>query len=501
MNSTQLPRTSAHLGQQFKNIMTFNSSAFFIFFSVTFCLYYLLPHRWQNRMLLSANFLFYGWWDWRFLGLILISISTDYFCSLQINHHPEQVSKKKFLALSITINLGILGFFKYFNFFISSFADALKFVGLQPHLPVLQIILPVGISFYTFKTISYSVDVYRGEIEPTKNFTDYALFVSFFPQLIAGPIERAGNLLPQIQNKRRFDKRQLKDGLQLFFWGLFKKVFVADNLGLIVDQVYGNPQASGAEYIVATWAFAFQIYSDFSGYSDMAQGLGKCLGFEMMQNFKQPYFAISPSDFWRRWHISLSTWMRDYLYIPLGGNKKGPSKTYRNLMLTMLLAGLWHGAAWNFVIWGGYHGLLLVGHRMMGAGKKLKKAATSPLIIYLLKAFFMFQFVCIGWIFFRAQSLEHIFQIISRILNYLQPAPEAGIILENTCFLIAFPLVVMAVRTLQEIRPSMFEGGAVLRYLKFSQQPIYLKSFIYGVMAYLVCLHGVAAKSFIYMQF
>lgn len=481
--------------------MIFNSVVFFIFFSVTFCLYYLLPHRWQNRLLLSASFLFYGWWDWRFLGLILISISTDYFCSLQIKRHSDQVAKKRFLALSVSINLGILGFFKYFNFFISSFADVLKFVGVQPNFPVLQIILPVGISFYTFKTISYSVDVYRGEIEPTTDFLDYALFVSFFVQLIAGPIDRAGNLLPQIQNKRRFDKRQFKDGLQLFFWGLFKKVFVADNLSLIVDQVYGNPQALGAEYIVATWAFAFQIYSDFSGYSDMAQGLGKCLGFEIMQNFRQPYFAINPSDFWRRWHISLSTWLRDYLYIALGGNKKTPLKTYRNLMITMFLAGLWHGAVWNFIIWGGYHGLLLVGYRMMGMSKKLKKSATSPLITYMLKSLLMFQFVCIGWIFFRANDLEHVFYIIDRILFYQQPITEVGFLMVKTCFFISFPLTVMAFNILQEIRPVWFGDGAALRYLKFSQQPIYMKGIIYGVMAYLVCLNCVAAKSFIYMQF
>ena len=481
--------------------MPFNSLEFFLFFITVLLLYYSLPHRWQNRMLLAASYFFYGWWDWRFLCLILISTSTDFFCSLQMDRHRNDESKWRFLALSIIVNITILCFFKYWNFFTENLADVLSLLGLQTSMHTLSVILPVGISFYTFKTISYSVDVYRGEIEPAHNFLDYALFVAFFPQLVAGPIERAKNLLPQIAGERRFNSRQFGEGLQLIFWGLFKKVFVADNLGLMVDQIYGNPQASGTEYIIATWAFAFQIYGDFSGYSDMARGLSKCMGFEIMQNFRQPYVATSPSDFWRRWHISLSTWLRDYLYIPFGGNKKGQAKTYRNLMLTMLLAGLWHGAAWNFVFWGGYHGLLLVVQRLVKAERKPEKDVNTSLLSQMIRAFIMFQLVCIGWIFFRAQSLDHILSIMGKVIHLSAPNAGMRIMIGKVCLFSCIPFVVMAIERIHQIRPLCFERKGFRNFLTFSRQPIYLKSFIYGVMTYLVCLYGVAAKNFIYMQF
>jgi alginate O-acetyltransferase complex protein AlgI len=485
----------------FIDTMLFNSLQFACFFIGVLLLYYALPHRWQNRLLFAASYFFYGCWDWRFLGLILISTSTDFLCSLQMKRHWNDQGKWRFLAISVVVNVTILGFFKYWNFFAENLSGILSLLGLQTSMHTLSVMLPVGISFYTFKTISYSVDVYRGDIEPSSNLLDYALFVSFFPQLVAGPIERAKNLLPQIAGKRRFNSKQFGEGLNLIFWGLFKKVFVADNLGLIVDQVYGNPQASGIEYIIATWAFAFQIYGDFSGYSDMAQGLSKCMGFEIMQNFRQPYAASDPSDFWRRWHISLSTWLRDYLYISLGGNKKGYAKTYRNLMVTMLLGGLWHGAAWNFVFWGGYHGLLLVLQRLVGAGHKNKNDMSRSVVSQMVRAFFTFQLVCIGWIFFRAKSLDQIFSIVNQIIHLSAPDAAAGAMLGKVCLFSCIPFAVMVIERMQQIRHWWFIKKAFPGFLMPSRQPIYLRSFIYGAMMYLICFYGLSAKSFIYMQF
>jgi D-alanyl-lipoteichoic acid acyltransferase DltB (MBOAT superfamily) len=484
--------------------MLFNSLEFFVFFITVLILYYSLPHRWQNRMLLAASYFFYGWWDWRFLSLIFISTCTDYFCGIKISEAETPGKKKTFLFASMVINLGILGFFKYWNFFIESFAMVLSQAGLNLNLPSLRIILPVGISFYTFQTMTYSVDIYRGEIKPTRDFLNYALFISFFPQLVAGPIERAKNLLSQIEMRRVYRQEQLVAGLHLIFWGLFKKVFVADNLGLIVDEVYSNPNGTAFQYVIGTWAFAFQIYGDFSGYTDVARGAAKCLGFEIMKNFRNPYFAVSPSDFWRRWHISLSTWLRDYLYIPMGGNRKGVRKTYRNLMATMLLGGLWHGAAWNFVIWGGYHGLLLSVHRWF-QGKRGRRGSSnrpkSSLTLYLLKAFLMFQMTCLGWIFFRAGTFTKIRDIIMTLFTGPYTIRDEASLFGRLIFYISIPLGVMVFRIFQEIRPGWFDGGLRLNRLDFAHQSFYFKSILYGALTYLLCLYGASAKSFIYFQF
>lgn len=480
--------------------MLFNSLNFFIFFCIVLSLYFILPHRWQNRMLLIASYIFYGWWDWRFLSLIFISTMTDYICGIKIFNQHSQHDKRKFLFISVTVHLTMLGIFKYWDFFAESFMALLLSLGININIRTLNIILPAGISFYTFKSISYTVDIYRGEVEPAYNFFDYALFVSFFPQLVAGPIDRAKKLLPQILNKRHFDRKRMSQGLNLIFWGLFKKVFVADNLAVIVDKVYGNPQATGTEYIIATWAFAFQIYGDFSGYSDIARGTAKCLGIELMRNFNNPYFAISPSDFWRRWHISLSSWLRDYLYIPLGGNKKGTLKTLRNLFLTMFLGGLWHGAAWNFVIWGIYHGVLLCIYRIFGNGK-LQNIQTFNLWTYMLKAFIMFQLTTIGWIFFRADSLDQIKLIFQQIVNSLWLTPEYIQMLPKVVFYSSFPFSVMAYHTIRELRPSWFSINKLLKYSQYSFQHLPLKSLIYGVLIYLMLLYGAKAQTFIYFQF
>jgi len=481
--------------------LLFNSITFFIFFSIVLILYFLLPHRWQNRMLLVASYFFYGWWDWRFLSLIFVSTATDYLCGIQIHQKPNKAEKKKYLLISIITNLSLLGFFKYWNFFTDSFVVLLSQIGVQPSFPTLNIVLPVGISFYTFQTLTYSIDIYRGELEPTYEIIDFALFVAFFPQLVAGPIERAKRLLPQIKNSREFKKEQFLRGLHLIFWGLFKKVFLADNLGLIVDQVYGNPQSTGIEYIIGSWAFAFQIYGDFSGYSDIARGSSKCMGFELMHNFRQPYFAVNPSDIWLRWHISFSSWLRDYLYIPLGGNRKGVWKTYRNLLLTMSLGGLWHGAGWNFILWGVYHGALLCLQRLYQSSKIKATTAIPSLGAHLLKAFIVFQLFCIGLVIFRAQGLRHMKTILISLMNSLYWTEMCTTMMSDILFYSFLPMLVMGYKHLVEIRPSWFDNHSFYNYSRFSRQPLYIKSYIYGTLTYMMCLYGAEAETFFYFQF
>lgn len=480
--------------------MLFNTLTFFIFFSIVICLYYLLPHRLQNLMLLVASYFFYAWADWRFIFLILFSTVINYVCGIGIYRVAGQQKKKLLLSLCVVANLSFLGFFKYFNFFIENVVSLLSVLGLHANITVMHIILPVGISFYTFQTMSYTIDLYRGETAPTYNFIDFALFVSYFPHLVAGPIMRAKTLLPQIHNIRKIDKNQILDGVQLIFWGLFKKVFVADNLAIIVNRIYGNPEATGMEYIIATWAFAFQIYGDFSGYSDIARGTSKCIGIELVHNFKQPYFAINPSDFWRRWHISLSSWLKDYLYIPLGGNKKGTWKTFSNLSLTMLLGGLWHGAAWNFVIWGAYHGFLLCIYRIFG-NSRTQSVQTSNMWTYMLKAFIMFQLTSLSWIFFRAHSLNQIILIFQSILNSSWLTPEYVQMLSKVMFFSSLPIFVMFFQTIKEIRPSFFLNSALVKYFQYLDLPILVKSMAYGILTYLLACYGAETQTFIYFQF
>lgn len=396
--------------------MLFNTLQFAIFFVIVYGLYLILNHKWQNRMLLVASYIFYGSWDWRFLSLIFISTLLDYVCGIKIYESKDAKKRKLFLILSIFGNLSILGFFKYFNFFASSLQILLSHFGISAQPRFLHIILPVGISFYTFQTMSYSIDVYRDNMKPTRNFLDYALFVAYFPQLVAGPIERAKHLLPQVTSIRKVTLDKFWEGSHLIFWGLFQKVFIADNLARIVDPVFNSSSAySGATVLLALYAFAFQIFCDFAGYSNIARGLGKCMGFDIMLNFNLPYFATNPKEFWQRWHISLSTWLKDYLYIPLGGNKKGTLNTYKNLAITMVLGGLWHGASWTFVIWGAYHGLLLIIYRL----SKTLFDKISPLknifiskICFILKVIFFFHLVCLGWLVFRARSMTQAFNMI-----------------------------------------------------------------------------------------
>lgn len=396
--------------------MIFNSVVFLIFFVIVFTFYWGLPKkyfRYQNILLLIASYVFYGWWDWRFLSLIVFSTLLDFFIGIKI--FSSTTKKKMFLIISLISNLGLLCVFKYFNFFIESWVNLWSLFGYKMSLNTLSIILPVGISFYTFQTMSYSIDVYRGTLKPTRKFIEFATFVSFFPQLVAGPIERASNLLPQLAKPRQISVARFKDGLFQILIGFFRKVVVADAIGATIDGIYNVPEIHNASSILmAIVLYSFQIYFDFSGYSDIAIGTAKILGFDFKRNFDLPYFSVSITEFWRRWHISLSTWLRDYLYIPLGGNKKGIIIQYRNLFITMLLGGLWHGSSWNFVIWGAIHGLLLSFE---------KRFKLIPSNYFFWKNLFVFGLVSLIWIFFRSLSFEDTKIIFWKITSgpYLSP--------------------------------------------------------------------------------
>jgi alginate O-acetyltransferase complex protein AlgI len=447
-------------------------------------------------MLLVASYVFYSFWDWRFLGLIIISTLLDYFCGLKINSSNNPKVRKLFLILSVAGNLSILGFFKYYTFFALSLKNLFLKFGILLDPISLNIILPIGISFYTFQTMSYTIDIYRKELEPTKNFLDFALFVAFFPQLVAGPIERARNLLPQILNPRKLDLEKIYEGFYLIFWGLFLKIFIADNLANIVDLVFkSSAPYNGVEVLLATYAFAFQIFCDFAGYSNIARGVGKCLGFDIMINFNLPYFSKNPQEFWRRWHISLSTWLRDYLYIPLGGNREGTIKTYRNIFITMLLGGLWHGASWTFIIWGIYHGALLIIHRIL---KPLLKKIHNPRIFIIkklwgcLKIIFFFQFISLGWIIFRAVSINQLTEMLYGLFFNFNLSTDID--LKANLFKFIFCIgILLIVQLFQYLKKDLM---IVLK----TRVPV--RVFFYFIIFYSMILFGLSGENeFIYFQF
>lgn len=469
--------------------MLFNSFQFFIFLGLVYGLYRLLPHRQQNLLLLAASYFFYGSWDWRFLFLILLSTVVDYVIGLKLVQTQVESKRKQLVAYSVIVNLSILGFFKYFNFFAESLAVFLGSFGIEADYRLLNIVLPVGISFYTFQTMTYSIDIYRGQIKPTRHFFDFALFVAFFPQLVAGPIERASNLLPQVLSKRQISFQKSLDGCWLILWGLFKKVVIADNLAIIVNAAFADyQQLTALEVTVAVYAFAFQIYCDFSGYSDIARGVAKLLGFELMLNFNLPYFARNPSDFWRRWHISLSTWLRDYLYVPLGGNRYGSWKTYRNLMLTMILGGLWHGAAWTFVVWGIYQGGLLAVHRALSG--YIPSEWSRSWVFNALSILIMFQFVCLGWLIFRAESFAQLQSMtLTLVLGWSEVGAAFTMLRELTS--IVWPLLI--IQCYQALRKEL---------LLFVQWPYVPQVVCSGFLAYMIFVYGaLEGQEFIYFQF
>ncbi len=521
--------------------MLFNSFTFVVFFSVVFSLYWLMrrSHRAQNMLLLAASYVFYAWWDVRFLFLIVIATAVDYCCTLLIDRGrmtvveqlkaaglilfaavffvtpdwggvrfgithglkflneggssflprtpgghwmlaatvagllffsaavvfsrklQEGARRKLFVVISIAVNLSILAFFKYCNFFVENLVAFSEGVfNYTPGFTTLKIVLPIGISFYTFKTISHTVDVYRGKIAATSSLVDVAAYVSFFPQLLAGPIDRATTLIPQLQKKRVLCSADISEGLWLILWGLYKKVVVADNLARIVNTAF-EPFDSlsgvagthdGLQLLVVVYAFTFQIYCDFSGYTDMARGTARLLGFDTMLNFRLPYFAVSPSDFWRRWHISLSTWLRDYLYVPLGGNRNGTVKLYRNLMITMVLGGLWHGASWTFVLWGAYHGFILVAYRVLVPNIDREELGRAKSMLAMVV---MFHLTAFGWLLFRAENVETIAAFSRAVVTNLQWSPAAleGLhqMVFYAWFLVLFQLVQARMRELNPV--------------------------------------------------
>ena len=396
--------------------MIFNSLAFFVFLAITLLVYYRLPFKPQNLFLLAASYFFYGWWDWRFLFLLVFTSLFDFYCALLIEKQFDTKKRRWLLAFSLTLNMGVLCTFKYFNFFADGLTSILNSLGMQASLPVIHVLLPLGISFYTFLSMSYTIDVYRGELKAERDLVCFLLFVSFFPHLVAGPIVRASYLIPQCAAPRVIQPKEVVNGIWLILLGYVQKVVIADRLGGIVDLGFNNrgmPIFNDANAWLILYAFAFQIYGDFAGYSNIARGLSKIMGFELPINFRAPYLVTNPAAFWHHWHITLSTWLRDYLYIPLGGNRKGPIRTYINLMVTMVLGGLWHGAGIAFVLWGAFQGLLLVLHRAWCQIRKKSaqmnaEPSSSGWGFFPSKAILVivfFHITCLGWLLFRAGSL------------------------------------------------------------------------------------------------
>lgn len=405
--------------------MLFNSIDFAIFLPIVFILYWFLTNKnlkLQNLLIVVASYLFYGWWDYRFLLLILFSTIVDYSVGIGLLKQENKTKRKILLGTSILVNLGFLGFFKYYNFFLDNFITAFSFFGTEIKANSLNIILPVGISFYTFQTLSYSIDVYKRKLEPTKDFIAFSAFVSFFPQLVAGPIERARNLLPQFYKKRTFDYSKAVDGMRQILWGLFKKIVIADNCAVFADQIFNNSHDySGSTLVLGAIFFAFQIYGDFSGYSDIAIGTARLFGFNLMQNFAFPYFSRDIAEFWRRWHISLSTWFRDYLYIPLGGSRGTNYFKIRNVFIIFLVSGFWHGANWTFIIWGGLNALYFLPIMLLNKNKIntdiVAQGKHLPSVREVLSMTLTFSLTTIAWIFFRAEDIHHAISYLSDIIH------------------------------------------------------------------------------------
>ena len=405
--------------------MQFDSYIYALFLPIVFILYWALRKhlKWQNFMLLVASYIFYGWWDWRFLGLIALTSASTFLTGLAIKPgHSKQ--SKTWVALNIFFNIGILATFKYFNFFRDSLADVLRLIGVNPDMPTLYIILPVGISFYTLQAISYTLDLYRGKVEHTRDIVAFFVYIAFFPQLVAGPIERAGNLLPQFLKEKHFDYHNAVIGMRQILWGLVKKIVIADNLAGYVDNIFYNPlQVAPTSLIMATLIFAIQIYADFSGYSDIAIGCAKLFGIRLRRNFNVPYFSRDIAEFWRRWHISLTTWFRDYIYIPLGGSRVPKGRIVVNTFIIFLLSGLWHGANWTFIAWGAFHALLFLPLILTGKNRKHLEVVANhhalPSPLELLQMLATFLLTVMGWILFRADSISDAFHYFAHMFSSL----------------------------------------------------------------------------------
>ncbi|WP_344828059.1 MBOAT family O-acyltransferase [Chryseobacterium ginsenosidimutans] len=477
--------------------MLFNSIGFLIFLPIVFILYWFVfnkKYQHQNLLVLVASFYFYACWDWRFLFLLMFSIGLDFFSGIQIEKSKSKKEAQIWLAISIIINLGFLGFFKYYNFFVGSFSDLLSGFGFHANVWLLKIVLPVGISFYTFHGLSYVIDIYKKRISAERNFIDYAVFVSYFPLLVAGPIERATHLLPQIQRKRVFNYEQAADGMRQILWGFFKKMVIADNCAPLVNDIFTHYQTESASNLVlGAVLFAFQIYGDFSGYSDIALGVSRLFGIELLKNFSFPYFSRDIAEFWRRWHISLSSWFRDYLYIPLGGSKGGLMMKIRNTFIIFLVSGFWHGANWTFIIWGGLNALYFMPLLITDKNRQNLEVVAMGKLIPSFKEIFQilitFSLTCFAWIFFRAASVSQAISYIGKICNktILSIPPHLPY---KILSLVGIMLLI------EWINRNMFHGLEIKRFNPWLRRILYLV-IIYIILRYA----NFGNNEFIYFQF
>lgn len=477
--------------------MLFNTISYALFLPIVLVLYWFVPRnlKFQNILLLAASYFFYACWDYRFLFLLVFSTGLDYFTAIKISSASNSSHRRFWLWLSIVINLGFLGIFKYYNFFIDSFSKSLSSFGIEGSLWTLNIILPVGISFYTFHGLSYIIDVYKDRIKPERNFIDYGVFVSFFPLLVAGPIERATHLLPQIKKKRIFSDTVFKDGLRQILWGLFKKVVIADGCATYVNVVFEHPNDySGSTLVLAALLFAFQIYGDFSGYSDIALGSARLFGIDLLKNFAFPYFSRDIAEFWRRWHISLSSWFKDYVYIPLGGSKGSLLRQIRNIFIIFLLSGFWHGANWTFVVWGLINALyflpLFIFKRNRANIEIVASKSFFPTLKEVLQMALTFGLTTFAWIFFRANTVEDAFSIIADIFTvsfFSKPEihPKTTVIL-----IVIFLLIEWLGRRNGYAIAKMFQG-----------QPQLIRWTFYYLIVFAILYFSEGERQFIYFQF
>ncbi|MEM7181356.1 MAG: MBOAT family O-acyltransferase [Spirochaetota bacterium] len=477
-------------------LMIFNSIDFLLFFPVVYILYIYSSHKSQNLILLFASYFFYACWDYRFLSLIFLSTAIDYFTSIGIDSNPLGSRKRKlFVTISIVSNLGILGFFKYYNFFMKNAKVLLESMGIQVNPGFLELILPLGISFYTFQTMSYTIDVYRGDLKPTRSLINFALYVSFFPQLVAGPIERASRLLPQITQKRTIRWQNLQQGTFLILLGYFKKVYVADNLALVINPIFATSNGvyvedpSGAQVALAIFAFFFQIYCDFSGYSNIARGISKYMGFELMQNFKLPAFGVNIIDVWKRWHISLTTWLRDYIYHPLGGSRVSPVRQHMNNIVVFFASGLWHGANWTYITWGVYNGILtsiyrivqpLLPHLPGDENRVIRPIKTIT------KTAFTFVLFGYSGLFFRSETMTQAFDYTSKIFTDFGQVKATS--LDAVVRALALLLVIELYQHIKDDEFSVF------------QWPVWARTLVYTLMFYSIVSLG-SYNGFIYFVF
>lgn len=486
--------------------MLFNSLDFAIFLPIVLTLYWLLRKnlKYQNGLIALASYVFYACWNWKFLSLIFFSTVVDFIVAQLIYRQPDKKKKKLMLTVSILVNLGFLGFFKYFNFFLDSFTTAFSFFGQSISASSLQIVLPVGISFYTFQTLSYTIDVYKQKLKPTNDLVAFSAFVCFFPQLVAGPIERATNLLPQFQVKRQFNYAAASDGLRQILWGLFKKMVIADNCAHFANMAFNNSDHySGLVLLLGALFFSLQIYGDFSGYSDIAIGVSRLFGFRLMRNFAFPYFSRDIAEFWRRWHISLSTWFRDYLYIPLGGSKGSVKARIRNTFIIFIVSGFWHGANWTFVGWGALHAIFFLPLLLKEKNRKhidiVAHKSTLPSAKEILQIIHTFSLVAIAWIFFRAESLNHAYSYIIRLFSGLIHKSSYIEAINFAYWEIGYsiPLLIIFFFAIEWVGRRWEHP---LEYL-FQNWPIALRYFAYYALVFTTIYFAGSKQQFIYFQF